>query len=83
MALRERRVNPAIRPRSDLRGETDRGNSTANEWNRVTGVSALVEWAGKSAASFQWGDGQNAMDYWGERIVQRLQSLQPGSSANS
>ena len=29
----------------------------------------------KGAASFQWGDAQNAMDYWAERIPQRLTEL--------
>jgi hypothetical protein len=29
----------------------------------------------KGAASFQWGDAQNAMDYWAERIPQRLTQL--------
>jgi Protein of unknown function (DUF3313) len=35
----------------------------------------------KSAASFRWGDAQNAMDYWAERIPQRLQELKTGTSA--
>ena len=30
----------------------------------------------KGAASFQWGDAKNAMDYWAERISARLLSLQ-------
>jgi hypothetical protein len=29
----------------------------------------------KSAASFKWGDAQNAMDYWSEKITQRFQEL--------
>jgi hypothetical protein len=29
----------------------------------------------KSAASFKWGDAQNAMDYWSEKIAQRFQEL--------
>jgi Protein of unknown function (DUF3313) len=29
----------------------------------------------KGAASFKWGDAQNAMDYWAEKIPQRLQQL--------
>ena len=29
----------------------------------------------KGAASFQWGDAQNAMDYWAERIPERLAEL--------
>jgi Protein of unknown function (DUF3313) len=29
----------------------------------------------KGAATFQWGDAQNAMDYWAERIPQRLTQL--------
>jgi Protein of unknown function (DUF3313) len=48
----------------------------------VTGVllaEAVDQRAGgmglKSAASFQWGDAQNAMDYWAERIPQRLAQL--------
>ena len=30
----------------------------------------------KAAASFQWGDSQNAMDYWAARITTRLMQLQ-------
>ena len=30
----------------------------------------------KSAASFQWGDAQNAMDYWAQRIPNRILELQ-------
>ena len=30
----------------------------------------------KGAASFRWGDTQNAMDYWAERISTRLEQLQ-------
>ena len=30
----------------------------------------------KSAASFQWGDAQNAMDYWAQKIPNRLSQLQ-------
>jgi hypothetical protein len=30
----------------------------------------------KSAASFQWGDAQNAMDYWAQKITSRLLQLQ-------
>jgi hypothetical protein len=30
----------------------------------------------KSAASFQWGDAQNAMDYWSEKIPNRILQLQ-------
>jgi hypothetical protein len=30
----------------------------------------------KAAASFQWGDAQNAMDYWAEKISSRLLELQ-------
>ena len=33
----------------------------------------------KSAASFQWGDAQNAMDYWAQAIPQRLNQLKSGS----
>jgi hypothetical protein len=29
----------------------------------------------KGAASFKWGDAQNAMDYWAEKIPQRFQGL--------
>ena len=49
----------------------------------VTGqllVEAVDQRAGgmglKSAASFQWGDAQNAMDYWAQRIPNRLLVLQ-------
>ena len=30
----------------------------------------------KAAASFQWGDAQNAMDYWAQRIPNRILELQ-------
>ncbi len=33
----------------------------------------------KSAASFQWGDAQNAMDYWAQTIPQRLNHLKSGN----
>ncbi len=36
----------------------------------------------KGAASFQWGDAENAMDYWADRITNRLLELQ-GRSAQS
>jgi hypothetical protein len=36
----------------------------------------------KSAASFQWGDAQNAMDYWAEKIPNRILQLQ-GKSPQS
>jgi hypothetical protein len=35
----------------------------------------------QSAASFQWGDAQNAMDYWAERIPKRLTQLREPSQA--
>jgi hypothetical protein len=35
----------------------------------------------KSAASFQWGDAQNAMDYWAQKIPNRLLQLQGKSPA--
>jgi hypothetical protein len=34
----------------------------------------------KSAASFRWGDAQNAMDYWAELIPQRFNQLKSGGS---
>jgi hypothetical protein len=36
----------------------------------------------KSAASFKWGDAQNAMDYWAQRIPQRFQELKAQSASN-
>lgn len=36
----------------------------------------------KGAASFEWGDTQNAMDYWAERIPQRFQELKTQSASN-
>jgi hypothetical protein len=36
----------------------------------------------KSAASFEWGDAQNAMDYWAQKIPNRLLALQ-GKSPQS
>jgi hypothetical protein len=35
----------------------------------------------KSATTFQWGDAQNAMDYWAQRISQRLTELKSGPKA--
>ena len=37
----------------------------------------------KSAASFQWGDAQNAMDYWAQAIPQRLNQLKSGSETTA
>jgi hypothetical protein len=37
----------------------------------------------KSAASFQWGDAENAMDYWGQKIPNRVSQLQGKSPAQS
>ena len=37
----------------------------------------------KSAASFQWGDAENAMDYWAQKITSRLAELQGKASAAS
>src|ERR1700674_1661046 len=37
----------------------------------------------KSAASFRWGDAQNAMDYWAQKIPNRLLQLQGKSPAQS
>jgi Protein of unknown function (DUF3313) len=36
----------------------------------------------KAAASFKWGDAQNAMDYWAEKITQRFQQLQTRTTAS-
>jgi hypothetical protein len=54
----------------------------------VSGVvlaEAVDERAGgmglKSAATFQWGDAQNGMDYWAERIPKRLTQLREPSQA--
>jgi hypothetical protein len=54
----------------------------------VTGVvlgEAVDQRAGgmglKSAASFQWGDAQNAMDYWAQKIPARILQLQGKSPA--
>jgi hypothetical protein len=35
----------------------------------------------KAAASFQWGDAQNAMDYWAQRIPNRILELQGKTAA--
>lgn len=37
----------------------------------------------KSAASFQWGDAQNAMDYWSATIAERFKALQQGAATTS
>jgi Protein of unknown function (DUF3313) len=36
----------------------------------------------KSAASFKWGDAQNAMDYWSETITQRFQELKTQTASS-
>jgi hypothetical protein len=36
----------------------------------------------KGAASFQWGDAENAMDYWAQKITSRILQLQGKTSAN-
>jgi uncharacterized protein DUF3313 len=36
----------------------------------------------KSAASFEWGDAQNAMDYWSEKIAQRFQDFKTQTASN-
>ena len=49
-------------------------------------VEAVDQRAGgiglKSAASFQWGDAQNATDYWAQKIPNRILQLQ-GKSVQS
>ena len=37
----------------------------------------------KGAASFQWGDAENAMDYWSDRISERLLTVQGRTPAGS
>jgi hypothetical protein len=37
----------------------------------------------KSAASFEWGDSENAMDYWAQKITSRLAQLQGKSPSQS
>ena len=37
----------------------------------------------KRAASFQWGDAQNAMDYWAKTIPERMHQLQTGGAATA
>jgi hypothetical protein len=37
----------------------------------------------KSAASFQWGDAQNAMDYWSQLIATRFQQLKSGNATTA
>jgi hypothetical protein len=56
----------------------------------VTGeilAEALDKQAGgmglKGAASFQWGDAQNAMDYWAQKIPKPMLELQSNSTAKS
>src|SRR5260370_5671169 len=48
-------------------------------------VEAVDQRAGgmgiKSAASFQWGDAQNAMDYWSQKIPSRISQLQGKSQS--
>ena len=37
----------------------------------------------KSAATLQWGDAQNAMDYWAQTIPQRLSQLKSGTETTA
>lgn len=37
----------------------------------------------KAAASFEWGDAQNAMDYWAQKIPTRILELQGKAAAHS
>jgi len=37
----------------------------------------------KGATSFQWGDAQNAMDYWAQTIPQRLNQFKSGTEATA
>ena len=37
----------------------------------------------KGAASFQWGDAQNSMDYWSEQIPKRLAELKTGGATTA
>jgi hypothetical protein len=37
----------------------------------------------KTAASFQWGDAQNAMDYWAQHIPARLSQLKSGGETTA
>ena len=37
----------------------------------------------KSATSFQWGDAQNAMDYWAQHIPVRLSQLKSGGETTA
>jgi hypothetical protein len=37
----------------------------------------------KSAASFQWGDAENVMDYWAQRVTTRILELQGKTTAQS
>jgi hypothetical protein len=50
-------------------------------------VEAVDQRAGgmglKGAASFQWGDAQNAMDYWAQKIPNRILQLQGKTPAQS
>ena len=50
-------------------------------------VEAVDQRAGgmglKNAASFQWGDAQNAMDYWAQTIPQRLNQSKSGGATEA
>ncbi len=37
----------------------------------------------KGAASFQWGDAENAIDYWAQKITSRILQLQGNGPAQS
>jgi hypothetical protein len=50
-------------------------------------VEAVDQRAGgmglKSAASFEWGDAQNAMDFWAQTIPQRLNQFKSGTETTA
>lgn len=64
-------------------GEMKATDSTTGEWL----AGAVDQRAGgmglKGAASFQWGDAENAMNYWAQKITNRILQLQGKAPAQS
>ena len=70
-----------------LRGFGRRRDESHRLGHRRDTGEALGKQAGgmglKGAASFQWGDAQNAMDYWAQKIPKPMLELQSNSTAKS
>ena len=50
-------------------------DSTTGDFSPARSISRAGGMGIKGAASFQWGDAENVMDYWAKRINDRLMEL--------